>query len=109
MRKILMFPLAALLAGVLLMSGCQTAGQVVSSKPSATCPDCKDQVVTSSIQGINFTRVVCPTCQKVWAVPESAYDHQTMDYYCPRCEKLIPVSHQEPAWPTYVTLNELLY
>ena len=111
MRKILIFPLVALFAAVILISGCQTAGQVVSSKPLASCPSCSSQVVTSSIKGLDFTRVECPTCDKVWMLPESAYEHGTLDYYCPRCEALIPANseYQESPWPTHYTLNQLLY
>ena len=109
MRKILLMSLPALLLGMMLMSGCQTAGQVVSSKPLVTCPDCSRQVVTTSIKGVDFTRVVCPMCQKVWVAPESAYEHGTLAYYSPRCEELIPVSHQESVWPKAETLNQLLY
>jgi ribosomal protein S27E len=93
------------------MSGCQTAGQVVSSKPLVTCPDCNDEVVTSSIKGLNFTRVVCPTCQVVRILPEGAYWHSQMVYYCPRCESLVPMNrdYRTPSEPQVATLNELLY
>ncbi len=111
MAKIMMMSLGALLLSMILMSGCQTAGQVVSSKPLATCPDCSSQVVTSSIKGLDYTRVVCPPCQKVVVMPEGAYWHREMVYYCPRCKALVPVNadNRTPSEPEVAALNEILY
>jgi ssDNA-binding Zn-finger/Zn-ribbon topoisomerase 1 len=111
MMKIAMLPLAVLLAGAILMGGCQSPGQVVSSKPVIACPDCSQQVVTSRIKGLDFTRVVCPTCHKVWTLPESAYSDQTIAYYCPQCKELIALCPdcQKLALPPAVTMSERLY
>jgi Zn finger protein HypA/HybF involved in hydrogenase expression len=101
---------AALLAGTILMSGCQTAGQVVSSKPLATCPQCMEQVVTSSIKGDDFTRVVC-SCPQVWVSHASPYSHERLAYYCPDCREVIsPYPEGEAlAMPRVWMLNQLLY
>ena len=111
MAKIAIFSLAVLLVSTILMSGCTTPGQVVSSKPLIACPDCNQQVITSRIKGLDFTRVVCPTCHKVWTLPEGAYSDQTVAYYCPRCKELIATCPdcQKLALPPAVTLNERLY
>ena len=108
--KIMLLTLEVLIAGAMFMSGCQTAGQVVSSKPLATCPQCSEQVVTSSIQGDNFTRVVCP-CPEVWASPPSAYAHGWLAYYCSDCmEAISPFPEGERvALPRVCLLNEELY
>ena len=75
------------------------------------CPECSSQEVTSSIKGLDFTRVVCPTCQKVVVMPEGAYWHREMVYYCPRCEALVPVNsdNRNPSEPEVAALNEILY
>ncbi|MGO8703171.1 MAG: hypothetical protein ACLQVA_05085 [Candidatus Brocadiia bacterium] len=111
MAKLMMMSLGALLLSMILMSGCQTAGQVVSSKPLAVCPDCSSQEVTSSIKGLDYTRVVCPPCQKVVVMPEGAYWHREMVYYCPRCKALVPVNadNRTPSEPEVAALNEILY
>ena len=111
MAKITMLSLAALFVSTILLSGCTTAGQVVSSKPLMTCPDCSQQVVTSSIKGLDFTRVVCPKCEKVLVMPEGAYEHRTTAYYCPDCKALTPTvpEYQVSTLPEVVTLNQLLY
>jgi len=111
MAKITMLSLAALLVSTILMSGCTTAGQVVSSKPLMTCANCNEQVVTSSIKGLDFTRVVCPQCEKVLVMPDGAYGHSTTAYYCADCKGLTPAipEYQESALPQVITLNELLY
>jgi hypothetical protein len=111
MMKTTMLLMGALLVSTLLMTGCQTPGQVVSSKPSITCPDCNDQVITSRIKGVEFTRVVCPACHKVWVPPAGAYSDDTIAYYCPQCKELIATCPdcQKLALPPAVTLNERLY
>ena len=84
MMKMAMLLMAALLVGSLMMTGCQSAGQVVSSKPLVTCPDCKMEVVTSRIKGLDFTRVVCPMCGKVWVPSRDPKKYPV----CPECKEI---------------------
>ena len=109
--KIAILPLVVLLVGAFLLSGCQSPGTVVSSKPVINCPDCHEQVVTSRIKGLDYTRVVCPMCHKVWTLPEGAYTDQTIAYYCPHCKELIALCPdcQKLALPPAVTMSERLY
>ena len=77
------------LVGVVLLAGCQQPGKVISSVPSVACPTCSQQVVTSRLAGVNFTRMVCPSCKKEYIPPEGFWDTETIAYTCPTCKVMI--------------------
>ena len=55
----------AVLCTLILIVGCQTPGEVVSTQTSDVCPQCEIQTVTSPIKGLTYTKHVCPTCKTV--------------------------------------------
>ena len=69
-------------------------------------------MVTSSIKGLDYTRVVCPQCEKVLVMPEGAYWHSDDGLLLPATAKrLVPVNpdNRTPSEPEVAALNELLY
>jgi predicted Zn-ribbon and HTH transcriptional regulator len=65
---------------VMITTGCQTPGQVVSSKKSGTCPTCKNQTVTTPIKGLKYSRHVCPDCKTVYITDPSVTNDELAGY-----------------------------
>ena len=55
----------AVLSTLILITGCQYPGKVVSTQTSDVCPQCEMQTVTSPIKGLTYTKHVCPNCKTV--------------------------------------------
>ena len=55
----------SVLSALILISGCQTPGKVVSTETSEVCPQCETQTVTTPIKGLTYTKHVCPMCKTI--------------------------------------------
>lgn len=76
-------------AMVTIGAGCQTPGQVVSSKQSTECSACHETLVTSAIKGINFKTYTCPSCHKEYEVDTSGgFIPPKEVLVCPKCGKV---------------------
>jgi hypothetical protein len=53
------------ISSLILISGCQTPGKVVSTETSKVCPTCKTETVTTPIQGLTYKKHTCPFCKDV--------------------------------------------
>lgn len=93
--------LIVLAAGIL--TGCQTAGKLVSSEESVVCPLCKNETRTTSIKGINFKTHVCPKCKKVYKLKDDwpdygDYSDKLVGHVCDHCTALVekcPLCHKQ--------------
>jgi len=87
----------SVLSALILISGCQTPGKVVSTEPSAVCPQCETQTVTSAIKGLTYTKHVCPHCKTVetdaskTSAAMSAYTSMDVEtvQVCKHCESVV--------------------
>ena len=76
---------------LMVVSGCQTPGQVVSTKKSEVCPTCENQTKTTPIKGLKYTTHVCPQCETVYSNDSSVtYDEVEDDmgavHVCHYCQ-----------------------
>ena len=62
-QKILTITIAT--SSLILISGCQAPGKVVSSEDSEICPQCKTETVTTPIKGLTYKKHTCPLCKDV--------------------------------------------
>jgi len=80
----------AVLVGAVVMTGCQTPGQLISTEESVTCPLCKLETRTSSLKGFNFKMCVCPTCKaqqkEIW---DGFYVEDALVQVCDKCQAVV--------------------
>jgi hypothetical protein len=86
--------LAIATSSLILISGCQTPGKVVSTLTSEVCPTCKNQTVTTPIKGLKYTRHVCPSCETTEVVdPQGIYDEMGPEiktvHVCKKCSSIV--------------------
>ena len=80
------------MGSVALLTGCQTAGKVLSMRKSAVCPMCKTETVTTPIKGLTYARHVCPGCKKVSTIDPNA-PASMRDYVDPRAQTVHVCEH----------------
>ena len=87
----------SVLSALILISGCQTLGQVVSTEASEVCPQCETQTVTTPIKGLTYTKHVCPLCKTVETdaskTSAAMADYTSMEigtvHVCKNCESVV--------------------
>lgn len=53
---------------VVIGTGCQTSGKLVSTETSSVCPTCQMETRTTSITGVTYSKCICPSCKTVSTV-----------------------------------------
>lgn len=94
-QKMLMISIA--ISSLILISGCQTPGKVVSTEASEVCPECKTETVTSPIKGLTYTKHTCPLCREVVtddsAASSAMASYTSMDmetvHVCKKCSSIV--------------------
>ncbi len=73
------------------ITACQTPGRVVKTEPHPDCPKCKIQTRTSPIDGVTYTKIVCPDCRKVVEDQKIREGGGPYDVYyvCDKCEAVV--------------------
>ena len=52
----------AALIGILVATGCQVPGRIITSERSAVCPSCRTETKTTPLSGVYYEKHYCPTC-----------------------------------------------
>lgn len=95
MNTITRSALAGIIFSILMSTtGCQTPGQVVSTTKSEACPTCENQIVTTPIKGLKYTKHVCPSCKTTKTIdPNGVYDEIGPDiltvHVCKKCSSIV--------------------
>jgi len=72
---------------IALLTGCQTAGRVVTSETSQVCDTCKNVTRTTPIAHLNYTRMECPSCLTKTVGTRYEYEEMKPDrvHTCTHC------------------------
>ena len=82
--------IAALGVGLLSLAGCQESGQLVATQQVEACPVCRSELRTTSVEGVNYTRLICPECRTVKDhVWDGYYALHSEVYVCDQCEAVV--------------------
>jgi len=75
---------------IVLMSGCQTSGEVLSMESSIVCPNCMTETRSSPFKGINYKKHICPDCRTEKVMDESGEISPWEDVHvCDRCDTIV--------------------
>lgn len=95
--------LCLLVIGLMAYSvGCRMPGKVVSTTKSDVCPMCRNEVRTTPLKGLTYTKHVCPGCKTVStidpAAPASMRDYIDPEdrtvHVCEHCEAMVSTCPQ---------------
>lgn len=60
--------LIACIGVLVVLSGCQTSGKLLSAQKSIVCPKCGIETRTMPIKGMTYTKAMCPNCKKEFPI-----------------------------------------